>query len=147
MLNWTLFASSTSDSAATQKKFHRLLQECKNKDEARYGANSGQELEIIEKFCAMHLGVNLRKAFLSVEELVDSSVYAFVYEFVKLFGTHGVKEYGVGIVQFPDFLKTCQLCEDCQDMVSYYKKCSEINISSQVGNRYFVSASAKKIFS
>ena len=137
-INWTLFASSTSDSAATQKKFHRLLQERKEKDEAQYGANSGQGLEIIENFCAMHLGVNLRKAFLSVE---DSPVDAFVYEFAKLFGTHGVKEYGVGILQFPDFLETCHTCEDCQDIVSYYKKCSEIKLSRQVGNCYFVSAS------
>ena len=140
-INWTLFTSSTSDSAATQKKFNRLLQERKDDDEARYGANSGQGLEIIENFCAMHLGVNLRKAFLSVEELIDSPVDAFVYEFAKLFGTQGVKEYGVGVLQFPDFLETCQLSEDCEDMVSYYKKCSEIRLSRQVGNRYFVSAS------
>ena len=140
-INWTLFTSSTSDSAATQKRFNRLLQERKDEDEAHYGPNSGQGLEIIENFCAMHLGVNLRKAFLSVEELVDSPVDAFVYEFAKLFGTHGVKEYGVGILQFPDFLETCQLSEDCQDMVPYHKKCSEIKLSRQVGNRYFVSAS------
>lgn len=134
-INWTLFTSSTSDSAATQKRFNRLLQERKDEDEAHYGPNSGQGLEII--FCAMHLGVNLRKAFLSVEELVDSPVNAFVYEFAKLFGTHGVKEYGVGILQFPDFLETCKLSEDCQDMVPYYKKCTEIKLSRQVGKPLF----------
>lgn len=92
-----------------KKRFNRLLQERKDEDEAWFGANSGEGLEIIENFCAMHLGVNLHKAFLSVEELVESPVDAFVYEFAKLFGTHGVKEYGVGVLQFPDFLETCQL--------------------------------------
>ena len=46
--------------------------------------SSGQGVEIIEFFCAMHLGVNLRKAFLTglnIETSVNHPVDAFVYEF------------------------------------------------------------------
>ena len=58
------FTSSTSDSAATQKRFNKLIESCRD-DEARFGTAIPETLEIVESFCSMHLGVNLRQAFLS----------------------------------------------------------------------------------
>ena len=58
-INFTLIASSTSDSASTQKKFHKLLQEEREKDEKRFGVASQEVVELIENFCCMHLGVNI----------------------------------------------------------------------------------------
>ena len=79
-----------------------------------------EAIEIVENFCYMHLGVNLRKAFLkgaknftqsdsSDAESISSQreqhqVDTMVHEFCKLFGKHGVPEYGCGTLAFPDFL-------------------------------------------
>ena len=64
----------------------------------------------------------------------------FIHEFCKLFGTHGVPEYGCGR-SFGDYLK---LIEDTSE---YYHQCAGVLLERQVGNRYFVSASnASKIF-
>ncbi len=63
-INWTLFASSSSDSASTQKKVNRLIQDRKEADEEKYGPIKEGGVELVRNFCAMHLGVNLRKAFI-----------------------------------------------------------------------------------
>lgn len=60
-INWPLLVSSTSDSASTQKNLTSSLK------------NPGimimnfldQPVQLKENFCAMHLGINLRKALLS----------------------------------------------------------------------------------
>lgn len=105
-INWTLFSSSTSDSAATQKRFNRLLQQRRDEDLEKYGSPAAEATELVENLCAMHLGSNLRKAFWegvkdqSKKEDTEGRDYApvdtFIHEFCKLFGTHGVKEYGCG---------------------------------------------------
>lgn len=64
MINWTLIGSSTSDSASTQKKFNKLLQERRENDEEFFGTTCPEAIELVENFCCMHLGVNLCKAFL-----------------------------------------------------------------------------------
>lgn len=69
-VNWTLFASSSSDSASTQKKFNKLLEERIEHDKVKYG-HEGSGLDLVRNFCAMHLGVNLRKAF--VEAVCSTS--------------------------------------------------------------------------
>ena len=63
----------------------------------------------------MHLGVNLRKAFLEDLSLVpldncssDSlkegdQLETFIYKSARVFGKHGGPEYAEGIVQFGDF--------------------------------------------
>ena len=61
-INWTLILSSTSDGAATQTKFNRLLQELRNRDENQFGPENSELKEIVTNKCGMHLGVNLRKA-------------------------------------------------------------------------------------
>ena len=64
----------------------------------------------------MHLGVNLRKAFLSgvmepddeAEELGERKYHrvdTLVHDFCKLFGRTGVPEYASGVVSFPYFLE------------------------------------------
>ena len=47
-INWTLFMSSTADSAVTQKKLNHLLQGRIKEDEIKYGPTqlSGKELSV-----------------------------------------------------------------------------------------------------
>ena len=111
-INWTLLVSSTSDSASTQKRFNKLIEECRDNDEKKYGPATSKTIDLVENFCSMHLGINLRKAFLSglVQENTSSSdrqhyqVDILVHEFCKVFGRHGVPEYGSGVLAFQDFL-------------------------------------------
>uniref|UniRef100_A0A1X7VKB9 Uncharacterized protein n=1 Tax=Amphimedon queenslandica TaxID=400682 RepID=A0A1X7VKB9_AMPQE len=64
-INWTMISSSTADSAATQKRFNKLNERKKEADKEEFGTNAPEiASEFIENFCAMHLGSNLRKAFL-----------------------------------------------------------------------------------
>ena len=66
-INWTLVKSSTSDSASTQKHLNKLIKENRKRDEERFGPATCtvETLDLIETFCSMHLGVNLRNAFLN----------------------------------------------------------------------------------
>lgn len=113
-INWTVLASSTSDSAATQKCFNKLISQHVEADKKRFGEASCDTIELIENFCAMHLGVNLRKAFLEGIKAVYGQqgekdhrdyhpVDTLVHEFCKLFGRHGTPEYCCGALAFPDF--------------------------------------------
>ena len=148
-INWTLFSSSSADSASTQKKLNRLLQQRRDTDEEKYGPFQNSGIEIIQNFCAMHLGVNLRKAFIQSVSPVDESshqyatVDSFVHAFVKEFGANGAPEYGAGGIKFPDFLNI--RCKDSEDQ--YYKECAKVRLMRQVGSRYFVTATnASKAF-
>ena len=152
-INWNLIVSSSSDSASTQKRFNKLLEEERRKDEEKFGAMCPHAIELVENFCSMHLGVNLRKALLdgirsltsaestsSPQQQERHQTDTLVHEFCKLIGKHGVPEYGLGVLAFPDFLK-----ERCSSD-SYYQLCSKVKLERQVGSRYFVTASnASKI--
>ena len=146
-INCSQIASSTSDSASTQKKINRLLQTLKERDDDRFEfAQSDKEMpDLFENFCAMHLGVNLRKSFLlGIGKQMNSQgseCDMFVYQFAKLFGTHGVPEYAVGVLQFPDFLRLQAASTDCDGEMHYYEECLRVKLHRQVGNRYFVTAS------
>ena len=156
-INWTLLVASTSDSASTQKRINKLIEECREEDEAKYGSATIETVELVENFCSMHLGVNLRKAFLSgiacqSDDLSKSRKYhpvdTLVHEFCKLFGKYGTPEYGCGVLAFPDFLA---LKEDDSSLSeedrAYYQSCSVVKLDRQVGSRYFVSAAnAAKIY-
>ena len=145
MINWSLFRSSTSDSASTQKRFNSLLQLRKNDYQ-----EDAEGIDIIQNFYAMHLGVNLRKAFVSGGtkniETSDSRnpINSLVHEFVKLFGSRGTPEYAIGCVEFPDFL-TLKANDDDD---SYYALCLRTTLARQVGSRYFVTShnAARMIF-
>ena len=96
-INWTLLVSSTSDSASTQKRLNKLIEECREADEKVFGPATLQTVDLIENFCAMHLGVNLRKAFLGGIVCDDAStntsdrqhhpVDTLVHEFCNLANT------------------------------------------------------------
>ena len=60
-INWTLIQSSSSDSASTQKRFNKLVEEKREEDREIFGPQSAcpDVTELIENFCCMHLGVNL----------------------------------------------------------------------------------------
>ena len=98
----------------------------------------------------MHLGVNLRKAFIQAVSPVDtesshqhSAVDSFVHAFTKEFGAHGTPEYGAGGTKFPDFLDI--RCKESENQ--YYKECVKVRLARQIGSRYFVTAAnASKAF-
>ena len=154
-INWTLVTSSSSDSASTQKRFNKLVEE-KREDNGRFGpAGECPDLtDLVQNFCCMHLGVNLRKAFFDtaksdVEDNASSDV--LVHEFCKLLsqtgGKHGIPEYGHGGVAFPDFL-ALMASQSSSSEASYYQQCAEVKMKRQVGSRYFVTAanSGKVLF-
>lgn len=145
-INWTLIVSSTSDSAATQKRINKLIEECRQSDEQRFGPATTETIDLIETFCSMHLGVNLRKSFLNgLVDIDDESerryhrVDTLVHEFCKLFGTSGVPEYCSGVVSFPQFLQV-KISSTSGEQQTYYRNCSKVRLHRQVGSRYFVSA-------
>jgi hypothetical protein len=151
-INWTLLSSSSSDSASTQKRFNCLIEECRVADEEKFGQFSTEALDLIENFCAMHLGCNLRKAFLSAIKNNSPGendcqreyfcVDVLVHEFCKIFGKHGTPEYGSGCLGFPDFLISKSNGDDLSKAESaYYQAAFKVTLSRQVGSRYFVAAS------
>lgn len=146
-INWSLVISSTSDSAATQKKFNLLVKECKDRDRVQFGVSTSEGLEVVENFCAMHLGVNLRKAFLAgvqtlfCESSTNCPVDTFVHQFCKVFGNKGTPEYECGVLHFPDFLEIMRTESSLsQQQREYYNCCQHITLERQIGNRYFVTA-------
>lgn len=140
-----MVVSSTSDSASTQKRVNKLIEECRQADEEKFGHATIETIDLIETFCSMHLGVNLRKAFLSgmvsdneVEGTGDRKYHrvdTLVHKFCKLLSKNGVPEYTSGVVLFPDFLAL--RATNCTEMD---QSCSKITLHRQVGSRYFVSA-------
>ena len=92
-----MLASSTSDSASAQKRLNKLIEQQKEADYKLFGSATKKGFSIIENFCAMHLGTNLRKAFLDgIRSLYDQNcesgqrdyhtVDVAVHEFCKVFG-------------------------------------------------------------
>ena len=105
----------------------------------------------------MHLGCNLRKAFLDGVRSGQSNdvgnareyyaVDTFVHEFCKMFGRKGTPEYGSGVLNFPDFLSLMHSNKSSMVEPAYYEACSNVILERQVGNRYFVTAAnAGKVF-
>ena len=98
-----------------QKRFNKLVEQHMEADQEKFGSEFFDAIgEIVENFCAMHLGCNLRKAFLNGLEVVSDQVCVstgreyhqvdtFVHEFYKLFGQHGTPVYGHGFLTFPIF--------------------------------------------
>ena len=149
-INWGAMTSITSDSAATQKKFNSIAKTLKEEDIQRFRKSpSDNDCEkIVDNLCAMHLGVNLRKAFLQASNAPTSEATArqysetdtIVHEFCKVFGNKGVPEYGIGATSFPDFLEI-GIKTFHGHKSEYYRDCMSVKLERQVGSRYFVSAS------
>ena len=154
-INWSIVGALTSDSAATQKKFNRIAQELKEEDSLEFGDTSTKEgTEIVSTFCAMHLGINLRHAFMQGSDNVETNsgcrqrfeTDITVHEFCKLFGSKGTNECGHGVITFPDFLEV-QTNIETETRKDYYELCKKVHLARQVGSRYFVTAhNAAKIF-
>ena len=147
-INWTIFSSMTSDSASAQKRCTKLMREYQDSDREKFGQAGPEAIDVVENFCAMHLGCNLRKAFISETNVVCTgefreyhSVDVFVHEFCKLFGRYGVPEYAYGATKFLDFLNI--MSEETSltaEIASYYKSCANVVLDRQIGSRYFVTA-------
>lgn len=154
-INWTLLVSSSSDSASTQKRLNKLIVERREADEKTFGPASFETIDLVENFCSMHLGVNIRKAFLcgigsrnrTTTDRQYFPVDTLVHEFCKLFGKHGTPEYGCGVFGFKDFLEIMSTDSSlCEKSRHYYQSCTRVNLERQVGSRYFVTAAnASKI--
>lgn len=87
-INWTLVAASSSDSASSQKRLNKLIEEYREKDEETFGPATFETIDLIESFCSMHLGVNLRKAFLSgivLRALMKIQVAVSIIQLIQLF--------------------------------------------------------------
>lgn len=158
-INWAHILSSTSDGASTQKRFNKLVDEYRERDRQKFGDSPGETatVHIVQNFCGMHLGVNLRKAqnagvrkFYREAEAEDDvhREYEpgdrFVHEFCKLFGKHGTPEYGHGVLDLPDFLTAnAQTAESNGNMAKaqLYRKALQVKLHRQIGSRYFVTAS------
>ena len=148
-INWSMFASATSDSASTQSKFNKLIEMRKEEDERKFGHSTGG-MELITNFCAMHLGANLRKSFIGgMHKLSESDTDGdrehnqtdtFIHEFAKLFGQHGVREYCLGVLHLKDYIQLQLDQERDPEKTTYYQQCLSISFERQVGSRYFVSA-------
>ena len=83
----------------------------------------------------MHLGVNLRKPFLSGLDTSESSVDrlmlchrvdSLVHKFCKLFGQHGIPKNTCGVQSFPDFLELIRTDPNSTDMAEYIAQCAGI---------------------
>ena len=62
-INWTLIVSSSSDSASTQERFNKLLEE-RAKDEEKFGDVCPAVFELVESFAPCTLGSTFEKHFL-----------------------------------------------------------------------------------
>lgn len=139
-INWTLLKPSTSDSASTQKRLNHLIKGRRESDKEQFGPAvcTTEMLRLIETFCSMHLGVNLRKAFLDGTSEQDERYHrvdTFVHEFCKLFGRTGGPEYACGVLLFPDFFELKASTMEGEEQ-AYYLECLKVNLHRQVGSRY-----------
>jgi len=159
-INWTRITSSTTDGASTQKRVNKLTEEYRERDRQKFGDTSSgtAAIHLVQNFCGMHLGVNLRKAqnagvrqfYRESEQEADTEDTnlreyepgdRFVYEFCKLFGEHGTTEYGHGVLDFPDYLKArAEAAEASGDTLkaSLYKEALSVKLHRQVGSRYYM---------
>ena len=123
--------SSTSDGAATQTKFNKLLQE-KIKENGKSG-------NLINNKCSMHLGVNLRVAQnAGINKPGLPNIDTVVHQTAKLVGHLSPYELGHGHLTFPEFLE--QQSQESHSPNNYYTTCSQVKLDRQVGSRYHVTA-------
>ena len=139
-INWTMIVSSTSDSAATQKRLNKLIEECRETDENQFSPFTSASFDLVENLCSMHLGINLCKAFIngrttltnhSVGDRQYHLVDTLIHEFCKLFGQHGAPEYGFG-TSFADILALMVQDGNTAELHSYYQSCTAISLKRQL---------------
>ena len=119
-----------------KKRFSKLVEEKREEVNERFGAASEcpDVTELVENFCCMHLGVNLRKSFFESEDSGsdDASSDVFVHTFCKLQsktgGKHEIPEYGHGATAFPDFL-TLMASQSKPSDATYYQQCGKMKLA------------------
>ena len=136
-----------------KKNFKKLVEEKRSEDEQKFGPAKCEGFDLVTNSFTMHLGINLRKAFLCGAKNPNEDSDSFncvreyhptdtlVHEFCKLFRRQGTPEYGCGGQTFPNFLQI--MCNDpdlSAELSQYYLTCSKLRLERQVGNRYFVTA-------
>ena len=156
-IGWSLVQSSMSDQASTQKRFNKLVEERVQQERVQHGSSTQEGKHVLELFCGMHLGVNLRSA--QLQGLTDyingesTGVDRIVHSTCKLLGHLGTNpEYGQGVQGFPEYIKTLIDAStaigdtESEDIVSL-KAALGVRMERQVGSRYFVTArNAGRIF-
>lgn len=65
-INWTLLVFSTSDSASSQKCLNKLIEECREADERKFGPATLKTVNLVENFCSMRLGICTRSFWLEL---------------------------------------------------------------------------------
>lgn len=81
-VGWSLFQSLMSDQASTQKAFNSLVEERRQTEQNSNPASQDHTDEgrkILETFCGMHVGVNMRTAEVSVNNLHTLAYYAHMH--------------------------------------------------------------------
>ena len=157
-IGWSLVQSSMSDQASTQKLFNKLVEEKVQEERVQLGENTQDEgKQVLELFCGMHLGVNLRTA--QIKGLMDhlngasSGVDTVVHSTCKLLGHLGTNpEYGRGVQGFPEYIKSLidesrAIGNSESEEVLSLKSALGVRMERQVGSRYFVTArNAGRVF-
>ena len=151
-VGWRMFKSAMSDSASTQKCFNKLLQQKideENESNSDDSEDGNTTVPILQLFCGMHLGVNLREAQVrGVKENVANDsigIDKIVHTMCKLLGHLGSHpEYGMGVRAFPEFLQTLMEevngVDDEAEEMEEVKAALGVKLQRQVGSRYFVTA-------
>ena len=146
-----------SDGASTQKLFNKLVQEkieAEQKDSVHATIPTNDTKNLLQLFCGMHLGVNLRAKATS-ELLSGRSVGAdsVVHATCKLLCHLGTNpEYGRGVQAFPEYVQCLMEEADAIDdidenVVTSLKSALGVRLCRQVASRYFVTArNAGRIF-
>lgn len=149
-INWTILLPQLT-LPRLRKKFNKLVEQKRSEDEQKFGPALSEGFDLVANFCTMHLGINLRKAFLfgaKTSEDGDNTsgpreyhpTDTMVYEFCNLFGKQGTPENGCDGQTFPDFLHIMYNDPDLSaELLQYYLTCS-VKLERQVGIRYFVTA-------
>ena len=107
-------SNSMSDGASTQKLFNKLVQEkieAEQKDSVHATIPTNDTKNLLQLFCGMHLGVNLRAAQVkATSELLSGrsvGVDSVVHATCKLLGHLGTNpEYGRGVQAFPEYVQS-----------------------------------------
>lgn len=134
-IGWSLVQSSMSDQASTQKFFNKLVEEKVQEERAQLGEiRQGEGKQVLEVFCGMHLGVNLRsaqiKGFTDYLNGESSGVDTVVHSTCKLL-----------------IDESTAIGDSDSEEVTSLTSALGVRMERQVGSRYFVTArNAGRIF-
>ena len=141
----TRIDESTSTSVTVHAGEKELRYDDRKQSEVCTSTGSEEDKLLLDAFCGMHLGVNLRAAqikSINDHQKSDIGIDTIVHSTCKLLGHLGSHpEYGKGVVAFPEFLQgllneAYRLEYDAEEL----KNALEVKLARQVGSRYFVTS-------